>query len=65
MRTHGIQKVIDEVLSKPWLPAVEAGREVPEARFEEDCVVSLVHESEGFSLTDIISGMLQVGIWRF
>lgn len=48
MRTHGIQKVIDEVLSKPWPPAVEVGREVPEAQFEEDCVVSFISESEGF-----------------
>ncbi|KAJ7471489.1 alpha/beta-hydrolase [Mycena galericulata] len=38
VRTHGIVNVIEKVLSDPWPPAVEAGREVPEALYEEDCV---------------------------
>ncbi|KAJ7757799.1 alpha/beta-hydrolase [Mycena maculata] len=38
VRTHGIVNVIEKVLSIPWLPAVEEGREVPEAHEEEDCV---------------------------
>ncbi|KAF9818844.1 hypothetical protein IEO21_02500 [Rhodonia placenta] len=38
IRKHGIVNVIEEVLSHPWPPAVEAGREVPEAKPEEDCV---------------------------
>ncbi|KAF7374511.1 hypothetical protein MSAN_00335700 [Mycena sanguinolenta] len=38
VRTHGIVNVIEKVLTDPWLPAVEIGREVPEAHPEEDCV---------------------------
>ncbi|GAW00211.1 alpha beta-hydrolase [Lentinula edodes] len=38
VRTHGIVAVIEKVLSDPWLPSVEIGREVPEAIFEEDCI---------------------------
>jgi lipase ATG15 len=39
VRTHGIVNVIEQVLSKPWEPSVELGREVPEAVPEdEDCV---------------------------
>ena len=40
VRTHGIVAVIERVLSDPWPPSVEIGREVPEAIYEEDCVVS-------------------------
>lgn len=32
--------VIEKLLSEPWAPSVEIGREVPEAVFDEDCVVS-------------------------
>ncbi|KAJ4477345.1 alpha/beta-hydrolase [Lentinula aciculospora] len=38
VRTHGIVAVIEKVLSDPWPPSVEVGREVPEAVYEEDCV---------------------------
>ncbi|KAJ6545095.1 alpha/beta-hydrolase [Mycena vulgaris] len=38
VRLHGIVNVIDKVLSEPWPPAVEVGREVPEAHEQEDCV---------------------------
>ncbi|KAJ3720828.1 alpha/beta-hydrolase [Lentinula guzmanii] len=38
VRTHGIVAVIEKVLSDPWPPSVEIGREVPEAIYEEDCV---------------------------
>ncbi|KAJ3874996.1 alpha/beta-hydrolase [Lentinula edodes] len=38
VRTHGIVAVIEKVLSDPWLPSVEIGREVPEAISEEDCI---------------------------
>jgi len=38
IRTHTIVSVIERVLSVPWPPSVEIGREVPEAGFEEDCV---------------------------
>jgi hypothetical protein len=34
--------VIEKVLSEPWAPSVEVGREVPEAVAEEDCVVCSV-----------------------
>lgn len=33
--------VIEKVLSDPWPPSLEVGREVPQAVHEEDCVVSL------------------------
>jgi putative lipase involved disintegration of autophagic bodies len=39
VRTHAIVIVIEKVLSEPWAPSVEIGREVPEALAEEDCVV--------------------------
>ncbi|KAJ7865652.1 alpha/beta-hydrolase [Mycena olivaceomarginata] len=38
VRTHGIVNVIEKVLNDSWLPAVEVGREVPEAHPEDDCV---------------------------
>ncbi|KAF8802495.1 alpha/beta-hydrolase [Phlegmacium glaucopus] len=38
VRTHSIQGVIDRLLSVPWPPSVEKGREVPEANVEVDCV---------------------------
>ncbi|PCH42089.1 alpha/beta-hydrolase [Wolfiporia cocos MD-104 SS10] len=38
IRTHGIVNVIEKVLSQPWPPSVGVGREVPEAKPEEDCV---------------------------
>ncbi|PPQ92249.1 hypothetical protein CVT25_008931 [Psilocybe cyanescens] len=38
IRTHGIVQVIDKILSDPWPPSVEIGREVPEAAVEVDCV---------------------------
>ena len=42
IRTHTIATVIDRLLSEPWPPAVDVGREVPEALAEEDCVVCLL-----------------------
>ncbi|KAG5651296.1 hypothetical protein H0H81_009149 [Sphagnurus paluster] len=38
IRTHGIVNVIEKLLSEPWGPSVEAGREVPEPKAEVDCV---------------------------
>lgn len=38
VRTHGIVNVIDNILGKPWPPADEVGREVPEPQLEVDCV---------------------------
>jgi lipase ATG15 len=40
IRTHSIISVIDKILSEPWPPSVEVGREVPESIFQDDCVVS-------------------------
>jgi hypothetical protein len=40
IRTHGIVSVIEDVLSKTWVPSEEIGREVPVAEAEQDCVVS-------------------------
>ena len=40
IRTHTIVNVIEKLLAHPWPPAMEQGREVPEALPEEDCVVS-------------------------
>lgn len=41
VRTHGIVAVIEKVLSEPWPPSVEIGREVPPEAPEDDCVVCL------------------------
>jgi len=38
IRTHGIVPVIDKILSEPWAPSMEVGREVPESKFDDDCV---------------------------
>ncbi|KAI0359725.1 alpha/beta-hydrolase [Trametes cingulata] len=38
IRTHTIVNVIEKLLADPWPPSVEIGREVPEAKPEEDCV---------------------------
>jgi lipase ATG15 len=39
IRTHTISNVVDKLLSEPWPPSVEFGREVPEAQAEDpDCV---------------------------
>jgi putative lipase involved disintegration of autophagic bodies len=65
VRTHGIINIIENVLAKEWAPAVEIGREVPEAKSEDDCVVCVplpsvvsVPEWELISLV----GMLQLGV---
>lgn len=47
IRTHTILTVIEKVLGEPWAPAIDVGREVPEARIQDDCVVRrFVPESE-------------------
>lgn len=38
IRTHGIVTVIEKVLSDPWPPSAEVGREVPELVTDDDCV---------------------------
>ncbi|KAH9945068.1 alpha/beta-hydrolase [Epithele typhae] len=38
VRTHTIVNVIEKLLAGPWPPAVDKGREVPEALPEDDCV---------------------------
>ncbi|KAF8623624.1 hypothetical protein AX17_007326 [Amanita inopinata Kibby_2008] len=38
VRSHGIVRIIEELLAYPWAPSVEVGREVPEATYDEDCV---------------------------
>ncbi|EPQ54234.1 alpha/beta-hydrolase [Gloeophyllum trabeum ATCC 11539] len=38
IRTHGIVNVIENLLSHPWAPSEEVGREVPEPTPEDDCV---------------------------
>ncbi|KAF8628000.1 hypothetical protein AX15_004121 [Amanita polypyramis BW_CC] len=38
IRNHGIVPVINDLLSYPWAPSEEEGREVPEAEYENDCV---------------------------
>lgn len=43
IKGHFIVPLIEEVLGKEWGPAVKEGREVPEARTEDDCVVSCKH----------------------
>jgi putative lipase involved disintegration of autophagic bodies len=39
VRKHAIVMMIEEVLGKPWPPSVDAGREVPKAVPQDDCVV--------------------------
>lgn len=39
VRKHGIVNVIDNILSEPWKPSLEVGREAPLAEPEMDCVV--------------------------
>ncbi|KAI9457146.1 alpha/beta-hydrolase [Russula earlei] len=38
VRTHAIAQVIEKVLSEPWAPAEEQGREVPQSKRQDDCV---------------------------
>ncbi|KZT67463.1 alpha/beta-hydrolase [Daedalea quercina L-15889] len=38
IRTHGIVNVIENLLSQPWPPSEEVGREVPEYAVEDDCL---------------------------
>ena len=42
IRTHVIVAIIEKLLSKPWPPSQEIGREVPEPIAEDDCIVSRV-----------------------
>lgn len=45
IRTHAIATVIEKILHEPWPPSQELGREVPEAKPEEDCVVRIIDVS--------------------
>ncbi|THH05861.1 hypothetical protein EW145_g4489 [Phellinidium pouzarii] len=38
IRTHTIKTVIEKLLSVPWPPSVEVGRDVPEAVAEDGCI---------------------------
>ncbi|KAL0954412.1 hypothetical protein HGRIS_003398 [Hohenbuehelia grisea] len=38
IRTHGIVTIIDKLLAEPWEDSEAQGREVPQAKAEEDCV---------------------------
>jgi len=49
VRKHGIVNVIEKILSVPWAPSEEIGREVPEAMYEEDCVECYSWEFGDFS----------------
>ncbi|THH15566.1 hypothetical protein EW146_g4941 [Bondarzewia mesenterica] len=40
IRTHSILNVIEKLLATPWDAAEEMGKEVPEPREQDDCVVS-------------------------
>ncbi|KAK0223515.1 alpha/beta-hydrolase [Armillaria fumosa] len=48
IRTHGIVTVIEKVLTDPWPPSVDMGRQVPEAATEEDCVECYTWEYGNF-----------------
>jgi hypothetical protein len=39
LRLHGIVVVVEQILKEPWPASEELGREVPEAKVQEDCVV--------------------------
>jgi lipase ATG15 len=57
IRTHGIVSVIERLLSDPWPPSVEVGREVPEATVELDCLVSLDYAPHAPIIGCLISGL--------
>lgn len=42
VRTHGIVKVIENILGNPWQASSDVGREVPLAQQEDECVVRFV-----------------------
>jgi len=46
--------VIEEVLSIPWPPAVEAGRDVPQAHEQTDCVECYSWEYGDFAKKDAL-----------
>lgn len=56
VRTHGIVTVIEKVLSDPWPPSAEIGREVPEPVAEDDCIVRIFFFQVGRA--DSATGML-------
>jgi len=49
VRTHVIVAVIEKLLSEPWPPSQEIGREVPEPVAEDDCIVSRVLSHQYYS----------------
>ena len=40
VRTHAIAQMIEKILSQPWAAAEGQGREVPQFKRQDDCVVS-------------------------
>ncbi|KAF7773375.1 hypothetical protein Agabi119p4_5542 [Agaricus bisporus var. burnettii] len=48
IRKHGIVPVIEQVLGEPWQASVEAGREVPRAVPQDDCVECYNWEFDSF-----------------
>ena len=42
IRTHGIANIVEKLLSEPWAPSEEVGRQVPLPATEEGCVVSVI-----------------------
>ncbi|KAF5372758.1 hypothetical protein D9615_010102 [Tricholomella constricta] len=68
IRTHGIVNVIEKLLSEPWGPSVEIGREVPEMKEENDCVECYSWEFGDFPTPSSDSrrhmiNMTQTGEW--
>ena len=64
VRTHGIVTVIEKLLSDPWAPSDEMGREVPFESSEDDCVVCYISLFYTSYSSLVFLGMLQLGIWR-
>ena len=67
IRTHGIVNVIENLLSKPWAPSEEIGREVPEPIIEDDCVVGVLlwlmcPYDVGLNAVWAL-GVFQLGLW--
>jgi hypothetical protein len=61
VRTHVIVAIIEKLLSEPWPPSEEIGREVPEPVAEDDCIVSRVfcgHLASTIHSYDYPAGML-------
>jgi putative lipase involved disintegration of autophagic bodies len=59
---HGIVPVIDTVLNGTWAPAEKEDREVPEPKYEDECVVSTMAPARIRKVLTSKEGVLQMGV---